>query len=53
MKSIKINKAREHNLKDVSIELEADMKDAAENLDFEKAISIREQIKRLEKEIKK
>jgi len=35
------------------IELEADMKDAAENLEFEKAISLRDQIKRLEKEIKK
>lgn len=35
------------------IELEADMKDAAENLEFEKAIAIRDKIKRLEKEIKK
>lgn len=35
------------------IELEADMKDAAENLDFEKAIKIRERIKKLEERIKK
>ena len=34
------------------IELEAEMKEAADRLDFERAIQLREMIKKLEKEIK-
>jgi len=36
----------------VSIELEAEMREAAERLEFERAIQVRDQIRKLEKEIK-
>ncbi|WP_255336221.1 UvrB/UvrC motif-containing protein [Methanosarcina sp. KYL-1] len=40
------------DIPNVIIELEVEMKEAADRLDFEEAIRVRELIKKLEKEIK-
>jgi len=40
------------DIPNVIIELDAEMREAAERLDFERAIQVRELIKKLEKEIK-
>lgn len=40
------------DIPNVIIELDAEMREAADRLDFERAIQVRELIKKLEKEIK-
>jgi excinuclease ABC subunit B len=42
-----------HDLVEEMIELEAEMKKFAENLDFERAIECREKIRRMQKELEK